>query len=42
MNIVYCVDSVCYPGGIQRITIAKANALATIADNKVTSGNGTG
>ena len=31
----YCVDSVCYPGGIQRITIAKANALATIADNKV-------
>lgn len=35
MNIVYCVDSVCYPGGIQRITIAKANALAAIDSNKV-------
>lgn len=30
MKIVYCTDTVCYPGGIQRITIAKANALAEI------------
>lgn len=35
MNIVYCIDSVCYPGGIQRITIAKANALAAIESNNV-------
>lgn len=35
MKIVYCTDSVCYPGGIQRITIAKANALADIDGNEV-------
>lgn len=35
MNIVYCTDSICYPGGIQRITIAKANALANINGNEV-------
>jgi len=35
MNIVYCTDSICYAGGIQRITIAKANALSQIEGNKV-------
>lgn len=35
MKIVYCTDTVCYPGGIQRITIAKANALADIKGNDV-------
>lgn len=35
MKIVYCTDTVCYPGGIQRITIAKANALADIEGNEV-------
>lgn len=35
MKIVYCTDSVCYPGGIQRVTIAKANALAEIENNEV-------
>lgn len=35
MKIVYCTDSVCYLGGIQRITIAKASALANIPDNEV-------
>lgn len=35
MKIVYCTDSICYPGGIQRITIAKANALADIDGNEV-------
>lgn len=35
MKIVYCTDSICYLGGIQRITIAKANALAEIDGNEV-------
>ena len=35
MKIVYCTDSICYAGGIQRITIAKANALAQIKGNEV-------
>jgi len=35
MRIVYCTDSVCYAGGIQRITVAKANALADIEGNEV-------
>lgn len=35
MRIVYCTDSICYLGGIQRITIAKANALAEIDGNEV-------
>ena len=35
MKIVYCTDSICYLGGIQRITIAKASALADIPDNEV-------
>lgn len=28
MKIAYCTDSICYAGGIQRVTIAKANKLA--------------
>jgi len=35
MRIVYCTDSVCYQGGIQCVTIAKANALAEIPGNQV-------
>lgn len=35
MKIVYCTDTICHPGGIQRITIAKANALADIEGNEV-------
>lgn len=35
MKIVYCTDSICYLGGIQRITIAKASALANIVGNEV-------
>lgn len=35
MRIVYCTDSICYPGGIQTVTIAKANALAEIDGNEV-------
>lgn len=35
MKIVYCTDSICYPGGIQTITIIKANALAQIDGNEV-------
>lgn len=29
-KIVYCTNSVCYSGGIQTVTITKANALAEI------------
>lgn len=35
MKIVYCVDSIKYLGGIQRVTIVKANALASIPSNDV-------
>lgn len=35
MRIVYCTDSICYAGGIQRITISKANALSQIDENEV-------
>lgn len=35
MKIVYCTDSICYAGGIQTVTICKANALASILDNQV-------
>lgn len=35
MKIVYCTDSICYAGGIQRITVTKANALAHIEGNEV-------
>ena len=35
MKIVYCTDSICYAGGIQTVTITKANALAEIEGNEV-------
>lgn len=35
MKIVYCTDTVCYPGGIQTVTLVKANALAKIQGNQV-------
>ena len=35
MKIVYCTDTVCYPGGIQMVTMAKANALAKVSGNEV-------
>lgn len=35
MKIVYCTDSICYPGGIQTVTITKANALSKIDGNEV-------
>lgn len=35
MKIVYCTDTVCYPGGIQTVTMVKANALAKIPGNQV-------
>ena len=35
MNIVYCLDSICILGGIERATITKANALSNINDNHV-------
>lgn len=35
MKIVYCTDTICYPGGIQNVTISKANALSEIEGNEV-------
>lgn len=35
MKIVYCTDTICHPGGIQTVTMVKANALASIPDNQV-------
>lgn len=35
MKIVYCTNSIRYLGGIQRVTIVKANALAEIDGNEV-------
>lgn len=35
MRIVYCTDSICYPGGIQTVTITKANELSKIDGNEV-------
>lgn len=35
MKIVYCLNSIRYLGGIQRVTIVKANALAEIEGNEV-------
>lgn len=35
MNIVYCINSISHIGGIARVTVAKANALAAIPGNKV-------
>lgn len=35
MKIVYCINSISHTGGIERVTIAKANALADIPGNEV-------
>ena len=35
MKIVYCLNSIRYLGGIQRVTVVKANALADIEGNEV-------
>ena len=35
MKIVYCVDSINYVGGIQRVTVSKANALSELPGNEV-------
>lgn len=35
MKIVYCLNSIRYLGGIQRVTIVKANALADVPGNEV-------
>ena len=35
MKIVYCLNSIRYLGGIQRVTVVKANALAEIEENEV-------
>ena len=35
MKIVYCLNSIRYLGGIQRVTITKANALAELPGNEV-------
>ena len=35
MRIVYCIDSIRYIGGIQRVTVVKANALAEIPGNEI-------
>ena len=35
MKIVYCIDRLSFLGGIEKITIAKANALAEVPGNKV-------
>ena len=35
MRIVYCIDSINYIGGIQRVTVTKANAMADVPDCEV-------
>ncbi len=35
MKIVYCLDSINYLGGVQRVTAIKANALAQLPGNEV-------
>ena len=35
MKIAYCVNSIRYLGGIQRVTVVKANALAELPGNEV-------
>lgn len=35
MKIVYCLNSIRYLGGIQRVTLVKANALADVPGNEV-------
>lgn len=34
MRIIYCTDSVCILGGVEIVTIVKANPLAKIAGNE--------
>lgn len=35
MRIVYCMNAICYAGGMEMVTICKANALAEVAGNEV-------
>ena len=35
MKIVYCINSIRVLGGIERVTVVKANALAEVPDNEV-------
>ena len=35
MRIIYCLDSINYVGGIQHVTVTKANALASLPGNEV-------
>ena len=35
MRIVYCINSISHIGGIARVVVAKANALAAIEGNEV-------
>lgn len=35
MKIVYCINSISHLGGMERVTVAKANALAAIPGNEV-------
>lgn len=35
MKIIFCLNAICYAGGIEKITIVKANALADIAGIEV-------
>ena len=35
MKIAYCIDTITALGGIERVTIAKANALADVENNTV-------
>ncbi|MBR6621513.1 MAG: glycosyltransferase family 4 protein, partial [Bacteroides sp.] len=35
MKIAYCLNSIRYLGGIQKVTIVKANALSEIPENEV-------
>ena len=35
MKIVYCINSIRVLGGIERVTVVKANALAEVPGNEV-------
>ena len=35
MKLVYCIDSINHVGGIQKVTISKANTLAAQTDYEV-------
>ena len=35
MKIAYCLNSIRYLGGIQKVTVVKANALSEIPENEV-------